>query len=175
MCIVGSKLEEYVPSALGVEKVELHARMREWVKVLRLSDTREVEEKEPLLTATQSALEVAYDRSPYNLLRDIRVKDGVTYESVLGVTETQVRNIHFRLTYTLHYKLPQDGKWIGFEGSTTQWMKALQTSTGRAFTVESQKKLEWMFRDLLGDQEPQFVGNSKESEPVENGAIGLSI
>lgn len=165
MWIVGSKLEEYVPGVLGLEKVELKTGMSEWIKVLRLGDPEEVSGRKPLLTAIQSVFDAYFSR-PEGLIIDVTITGRDEFESKKRVIESYLRDIDYRVHLTPPDKLPQDGKWVGLEGSTTEWMVTLRAASRGIFRIESERKLGHLFKQLLG-QEPKFTGNSKESEPVE--------
>ncbi len=165
MWVVGSKLEKYSPGVLGLDKVELTSGINRWVEVLRLGDPEEVTGRRPLLTAIQAVFDV-YHNSPEGTIYDITVSREDEYEYKKRVVESTMRDTDYRLHITPADKLPQDDKWIGLEGTTTEWMVTLEKAARGFFKAKSERSLGHQFKQLLVD-EPEFIGNSKESEPVD--------
>lgn len=164
MWIVGSELEKYVPGVLGLDKVELTSGVKKWVEVLRLGDVEEIEERRPLLTAIRTVFEVSVGR-PEGTLLDIIVSREHDYEYKKRVVEATLRDTEYRLHLTPAEKLPQDGRWIGLEGSTTEWMVTLKKAASGHFKVDGERSLGHLFKQLVG--EPEFIAGSRESVPVD--------
>lgn len=165
MWVVGSKLEQYVPGVLGFDKVKLTSVITKWVEVLRLGNPEEVTGRRPLLTAIQAVFDI-YHSSPEGVIHDVIVSYEEQYTYKKRVIESTMRDTDYRLHITPVDKLPQGGKWIGIEGTTTEWMITLEKATRGLFKVKSEKSLGHQFKQLLVN-DPEFTGNSKESEPVD--------
>ena len=165
MWVVGRELEKYMPGVLGLDKLELTSGVRKWVTILHLSDIEEITDRRPLLSAIQTVFEV-YNSRPEGTILDIAVSREGEYEYKKRIVESNLRDTDYRLHITPPDKLPQDGAWIGLDGSTTEWMSTLKKATSGIFKVSGVESLGHQFKQLVGD-EPVFLSGNKESEPID--------
>lgn len=161
MWVIGSKLQKYVPNILGIEQTELENVVKEWVRVLKLGDDSEIAERKPLLTAIESVFDVYFGQQSFNTLR-VSQNAG---QNRTRITETIIKNDDYRIRSIPDDKLPQNGKWIGLEGTITEWLITLRVATKGNFKTTSAQKLGHEFKNLLGSE--PTMNKNKESEPID--------
>mgnify|MGYP005849879563 FL=1 len=160
MWVIGSNLQKYVPDILGIEQSDIESVINEWVRVLKLGDNKEIAERKPLLTAIESVFDVYFGQHSFNTLT-VSEKAG---QSRTRITETILKNDDYRIRPIQSDKLPQKGKWIGLEGTVSEWLITLRTATKGSIKINTAQKLGHEFKNLLGS-EPTMKHN-KESEPI---------